>query len=75
MSEASKVGTGEKVLKSYGFGLTKLRKLAKKIGRVRSHFENEGTWTRIAMGSVLMGIGKGNKVLDQFSPRIRSRRF
>lgn len=69
------MGPKTKVLKNYGFGLTQLRKLAKKIGRVRSHFENEDTWTRMAMSSALMGIGKRNKVLDQFSPRTRSHRF
>ncbi len=32
------------------------------IDRVRSHFVNEDTWTRMAMGTALMGIGKRNKV-------------
>ena len=37
------------------------------IDRIRSHFENEDTWTRMAMGSALMGIGKRNRVLNQAS--------
>ena len=68
---------GEQLDRECGYGLIyelskDLRKsiltdelLLECIDRVRSHFENEDTWTEMTMGSALMGIGKRNKVLNQ----------